>query len=108
MARKRQAPTDVATLVTFQVLHCELDGGASLVDCVTMHDAEIGMYALPAASPVSLVAVDVCGRTKKVLQRWADQGSCVDAAFRVDADRPSVWLHGSDTTVVLALAGALA
>ena len=116
VARKRQSQTrvargavhDDATVATIQILYCELAGEASLIDCVTMHTFEIGMYELPPASPMSLVALNVPQQLKRVLAGWADQGALVEAAFRVDGGTPTVVLQDARTTLELELAGALA
>ena len=99
--------TDDAT-ATVQILFCELDGEASLIDCVTMHPVDIGAYTLPAAAPLSLVALDTTEQMKSVLQAWADAGACVEAGFSYEHSDPRVHLRGTDTTIHLGLAGALA
>jgi hypothetical protein len=99
-------PDDATARV--QILFCELDGEASLIDCVTMHPVDIGDYTLPAAAPLSLVALETTEQMKHVLQAWADAGACVEAGFSYEHGDPRVHLRGTDTTIHIGLAGALA
>ena len=103
----RSAGSHVDTIATIQILFCDLDGEASLIDCVTMHEVEVGEYSLPSAAPLSLVATDATPSAKRVLARWAEDGRCVDAGFRYKDGATHVHLSGTDATVSLGLVGAL-
>ena len=103
----RAAKAGVDTIATIQILFCDLDGEASLIDCVTMHEVELGAYSLPSAAPLSLVATDATPSAKRVLKRWAEDGRCVNAGFGYKDGATLVHLSGTDATVSLGLVGAL-
>lgn len=101
------ASNEADTTAAVQILFCDLEGEASLIDCVTMHEIELGAFTLPSATPLSLVATDASENAKAVLRRWADDGCCVVAGFSYLGDTTHVRLSTTDAALSLGLVGAL-